>query len=186
MVTIQIPFDGFYESISGDNLYDTMLGYSYEGDEEIEFIEPTEEQRKKATIDYCEIYLESLNEWVLDNIGLSLGLQFDSLVSPKFYNFQTDRLFAKISKDVVKSLYNEVSLHFLGLEIKECFTPRDGFIPFYSNDVKDWINKDVNSLDEIELGVLLSALLREYNFNVNDFATSLCDNSTISDYYFSL
>ena len=184
MKTILLPFDGFYESNSLYIVSDFMLGERFIDDDG--FVELSQEKTKLAFLDYGKVYVDQLSKWIKDNIGLDINLRFKEIISPKFYNYTTDTLYAEISNDSVNTLYNAVSMYFLDKEIKDLFTPRSGFIPYYSNDINHWINKGVNEYDEIELGVLLSALLNEYSFDLVDFIHSLSDNSAIYEYYFTV
>lgn len=84
-----------------------------------------------------------------------IKLEFEELVSPKDYNFTTDRIFAKISRtDVAKMLW-AVRGDKLNKIIKERFTSRSGFISYYSNDIKDW--GKVDTWDHNQIGTILMA-----------------------------
>lgn len=184
MKTILLPFDGFYESNSLHIVTDFMLGERFIDDDG--FVELSQGKIKKAFLDYGKVFTDQLSVWIKDNIGLDINLEFKEIVSPKFYNFTTDRLYAEIDNDSIATLYNAVSTYFLDKEIKDLFTPCSGFIPYYSNDINHWINKGVNDYDENELGVLLGALLSEYGFDIVDFIHSLADNTKIYEYYFTV
>jgi hypothetical protein len=66
------------------------------------------------------------------------SLQFESLQSPREYNFSTDRIFCEISADDVDKMLDTVLLVDLVAMVRELFTSRDGFISFYSPDLKEW------------------------------------------------
>lgn len=66
---------------------------------------------------------------------IGLDLKFESIISPKQYNFTTDRLFCNVLESELLNLYNLVDKKILAETIKEKFTSYDGFISFYDNDI---------------------------------------------------
>lgn len=103
----------------------------------------------RANVDY-------LNH-VLEDTGIELA--FDSMESPREYNFTTDALFVTIN-DPVK-LYADTNTASLNAVIKERFTSGPGFHSFYSNDPDAWRAKPLDEWDHNELGALLTAYLRQ-------------------------
>lgn len=101
----------------------------------------------------------------LDQISL-LGLEFDELVSPHEYNYTTDRIFARIPARVIQSLF-ALSAHdghasLAKLIAARCMS-RDGFLPYYSDDIAVWLDKPVTAWDHNELSMLLEACLIRAN-----------------------
>lgn len=94
----------------------------------------------------------------------SLGLQFESMASPREYNFETDRIFCHIPLKTVRALFkaseseNHISLR---AAIRERFTSRSGFISHYSNDLETWLDKHLQEWDHNEIGTLLVAMTGE-------------------------
>jgi hypothetical protein len=146
-------------------------------------------------------YARDFNTWAGDQLGLarsewqhdwrlehktrrnvpSLGLTFEEMTSPRFYNFETDRLFCTISARTVKTLFrmSKAENHTrLGAEIKERCTSYDGFHSFYPNDLQTWLTKPLAEWDENELGTLLRALLPDDD---NDFMQYVLDGETASN-----
>jgi len=71
------------------------------------------------------------------------SITFEKLVSPKYYNFSNDSINCIIDFNPDKILnylntWNEELKQYL----KDNYTSCDGFTSHYSNNVKDWINKD--------------------------------------------
>ena len=125
-MTIRMPFCGYYETLLQDEL-----------DMEAE---------------YCELEEESIN-WLATHEGVAeeyakeylhqMGLEgkFDSLVSPKYYNFETDALFVELPNASLLKIKLEVMLDnredFSAWVIDNC-TSRDGFISFLPNNLALW------------------------------------------------
>lgn len=92
----------------------------------------------------------------------SIGLRFAAIDSPKYYNFQTDRLICDISLTTLRRLFalSRAENHKrFEAEIRRRFTSRDGFISFYSNRLADWLEKPLAEYDHNEAGTLLAALV---------------------------
>ena len=67
-----------------------------------------------------------------------LDIEFESLSSPLFYNYSTDRLFGDIPYDHLEALFNVTTGTFLHEEARRMFTSRSGFISHYNPDPTTW------------------------------------------------
>ena len=94
---------------------------------------------------------------VLEDTGIKLT--FDSMESPREYNFTTDALFVAINDPA--RLYADTNTASLNAVIEERFTSGPGFHSFYSNDPDAWRAKPLDEWDHNELGALLTAYLRQ-------------------------
>lgn len=159
-----LDFPGFYESVLSDALDDA----------ETQMVEglidsydlPAEANPHTACYDaskysigfkaITEAYVDWLNH-VLEDTGIELT--FDSMESPREYNFTTDALFVAIN-DLAR-LYADTNTASLNAVIKERFTSGPGFHSFYSNDPDEWRAKPLNEWDHNERGALLTAYLRQ-------------------------
>lgn len=93
----------------------------------------------------------------------SIRATFESMDSPREYNFATDRVYAEIPLAVMRDLLrrSKAEKHVtLSAVIRERFTSRDGFISGYSNDLADWLENPLQDWDHNELGTLLIAAMR--------------------------
>lgn len=174
-IAIQVPFSGFYHSIHDmyiDNhieyeidYLESELGYT---DEQLDIIKDRFYMMDYAPIRkaICEHYIKAYNAVFYDEYDIHLDLEYSQLISPKFYNFETDLLYALIDE----SIYNEVSALINSEDfktmLKDKFKQRDGFMPFQS------------TLDAIENNdtVLFSAEL---------LAQLLPEETVINDYQYS-
>lgn len=162
-----IPFAGFYESIwsEGIDRAEEIHLEHLEQEEGVE-IKVSSDAIWKAS-DYGAMYnyvarkyVDYLNDYIKDEFDLDLDLKFESMQSPREYNFETDRIFCFISPEKVQELRAKVSDADLDAAIKQRFTSRSGFISSYSNDLAQW-EPNVENWDHNELGTLLVALLGE-------------------------
>lgn len=93
----------------------------------------------------------------------SIRMQFESMTSPREYNFETDRLFAEIPVSMARKLFNisKTDKHVrLAAVIADRFTSYDGFYSHYSNRLADWLAKALRDWDHNELGTLLIAAMQ--------------------------
>ena len=103
----------------------------------------------RASVDWLNHVLE----------GTGIELTFDSMESPREYNFTTDALFVTVNDPKLLLLRTRPSN--LDAVIKERFTSGPGFHSFYSNDPDAWRAKPLDEWDHNELGALLTACLRQ-------------------------
>ena len=152
-----VPFSGFYNS-----LHDAQLDQALE-------------QMFSDRATGCQVNSRLFNEafsavdWGFVHVSYAwayvdafaeefkVSLSFESLRSPKEYNFTTDRIFAEISEDEVRRIFSEADKSLLTAITKEQFTSRSGFISFYSPDWRTW--GDVLEWDHNQVGALLQALV---------------------------
>lgn len=88
----------------------------------------------------------------------TIGARFESMESPREYNFTTDSVFADIPLKSLRAIFKRSAddgHESLSRIIRARFTSRSGFISFYSNDVADWLAKPLRDWDHNELGTLL-------------------------------
>lgn len=82
--------------------------------------------------DYSEDYVENFG------IAFDVALEFESMSSPREYNFSSDITYAYITESSLLSVYQRVAKEVLDKTAKEMFTSYDGFISFYSSNVSTW------------------------------------------------
>jgi hypothetical protein len=159
MLITCVPFSGFYETWHGqmlndeiDSLFQNDYGDVVDVPEGFEYQYDYKAMETAYSKRYVDAFKDRLNE---DGISLQ-SLEFEKLVSPREYNFTTDRIFAYISPEDVQRLWDTVSMDILKLKIKERFTSRSGFASSYSNDIENW-RKPLNTWDHNELETLILA-----------------------------
>ncbi len=93
----------------------------------------------------------------------SARMTFESMDSPREYNFATDRVYATVPLAVMRLLFKRSAAEkhaTLATVIAERFTSCDGFISHYSRHLSDWLEKPLADWDHNELGTLLIAAMR--------------------------
>ena len=142
-----LAFGGFYHSLHSETIENNIefLGYDWE---EIEY--------KKTNINYCNAYLNRLNE------ELEINLSFISLDSPREYNFTTDKIFCSLSNKDFKSLLDVYDTKELFNYIEKHSKSRDGFMSFYSG------YKAVKEERDIFLQYLFNYILQYESFDFYD------------------
>lgn len=177
---ITIPFSGFYDSIHDSSIDDVItMSFDYEGtgmgEENIPDDFYDKMQYGAILTEYARAYSEWFNDQVNDHLGTDLNIQFKSLVSPREYNFGTDRIFCSISDQDILTMYDMVDRNVLEKIIKKRFTSRSGFSSFYQNSLNDtgqdyktsWC-KPVLEWDHNQLATLLIACIDDKDFEGYD------------------
>jgi hypothetical protein len=175
----RLPFGGFYDSKWSEEIDIQSTAFA-ENEAEYRQAEngiPKELQLSESEIinalhmytDYsiayrniAHWYVGAFNDIVESECGFKLKLEFESMTSPREYNFETNRIYAYVPANVVKALWvlskreNHVRLE---NRIAETYTSRSGFISFYDNslDGDDW-KKPVVDWDANQICTLIEAL----------------------------
>lgn len=158
MKAVIIPFTGFYDSLHSSLIDDaeTQLFSDDSGT-----VNATLWERfyrvcgyQHARTEYAKAYAEAFTE------KIELPLAFESLQSPKEYNFTTDRIFCNIDDATVTKLYTETNTPTLRTVAAQNHTSRDGFSSFYSPDIDTW--GDVGTWDHNQLTTLLEAWMQDH------------------------
>lgn len=189
-IEIQLPFSGFYQSMHDyyiDNFIEheveyleSELGYT---DDQIEVIKD-----RFYMMDYspirkaiCEHYINAFNAVFYDEYNIHLDLEYSKLISPRFYNFETDRLYALIDE----SIYNEVAALINKKDFKEMiedrYSKRDGFTPFQST-LEAIENNDtiLFSAEVLEMLLTEDQVINDYQYTDN--IHEVISNATCIDY----
>ena len=177
-IEIQNPLHpGFYESII-DSRY--VMDRDYESDNEelggfltkydIEHEYDNKEYEKQVSNRINDLFIKKVNEEAKDLLGvenLFVKKIKEELVSPREYNFGTDRSFLTVEVEE-KKFKQFIDLMFgkyhddLKIAIKNHFTSCEGFISFYSNDIDDWKAKKYD-YDHNELKTIFETLIDGYD-----------------------
>lgn len=110
----------------------------------------------------------------------SIPLEFEEMVSPREYNFTTDRLFVRIPVDAIEKIAAEMDDKILRETIRKNHSSYDGFISFYANDLDDpeW-QKPVREWDANQLGTLLEAKLLQDEHDQDYLEDSIYSDLTL-------
>ena len=107
------------------------------------------------------------------------------MVSPREYNFQTDRLFATLTRSDLARILRAVRGKRLNQKIAEWFTSCSGFISRYPNCIADW--PPIRDWDHNHVGCALACyvdLLREQGdlYPEDEFAREQITRGDIEDW----
>ena len=187
---INIPFGGFYYSLWDseiDNVIEIECEHytSDQEDSESDSFQPIEALRlsnddyNSIFYDLCDfsdvrlaiskLYVEALNDWLNDEYSDELsidnfGLVYESMTSPREYNFETDKLFCHVPMATMQAIlgYHKSNDYVaLAATIERRHSHRSGFISHYTNDIGHWLDKPLNEYDHNELSTLLIAMIGE-------------------------
>ena len=179
-----IPFQGFYDSLYShaiDSEIENSIDYYYKE------YELTEAQRDTLANGYLENNISEFYKYIAEDYAeafiheieveteLSLDAKFESMESPREYNFQTDRLFIELPEASAVAFVNYIlANHREELEklIAQRFTSRDGFWSNYDNTLEAWGNP--SEWDYNQLGTcfeIFEYLEDEIYYSYNMFET---------------
>ena len=162
---VQIPFSGFYESIHNSNIdyyLDNQVFTDYAtgctNNDKLSY-------RAYDAINWPELYLDYAREYAANfAYKFNINMQFESMTSPREYNFSTDRIFCEISESEVLRLFNATCKDTLARLAREAFTSRDGFISFYNPDFLTW--GEVLSWDHNQLLILIESFINDDDYEI--------------------
>lgn len=144
MVTVDIPFQGFYQTIHSD-VFDRFIELETENlaREDLEPHQIGDELQdainyRQAFQKYAEDYAEFFAELLTELSGEVVTFHEVKLISPREYNFTTDRIEVKMHKDAFLAICRDITTEEFRPYVEEHLRPRDGFSPFYSNNLDDW------------------------------------------------
>ena len=145
---VKIPFSGFYNSIH-DSVIDSALEYECEcyadSDKanDIIFDVLNVNHYDKIREALSKVFVEGVNELFWHEYDINLDLEFESLKSPKFYNYSTDEIYCYVANDKINELVMLLDNENDFIKaLKDKYQSRDGFIVFDSTlqaiDNKDY------------------------------------------------
>ena len=182
-------FNGFYNTLFEnilDNAVDNQIEYYNEQNgtnlsyDNFDFDFTT--IQNKICIDAVSKIEEKLNE-----IGINCTINFETLVSPREYNFSNDSInieinFKKFSRviEILEQNYDSFSQY-----IKDNYTSRDGFISSHSSYASDWMEDLKNDAENEthKVGAVMDFILQEVEeYKPENLYFELCENCYEIDY----
>lgn len=181
-MNIELPFfPGFYESslMNSDTSYWAIkeeLEYmqdAYMLKEHPEYKTLTEDDLDFRYSDFeHDLALSFVDAWWNNAPSIVESVEFSEIVSPKYYNFSTDRLFADIElkegwQEVMRAFMKE-NADWLKERIYEDWTSYDGFHSFMSNDFSEWDKYLFEDMDERYISVMLGYMMYRENSQIRE------------------
>jgi hypothetical protein len=174
-------FPGFYNSlIDGDSELENFLYFENLEYDQIDF-------DFKNYQNVCSLYACKFIANELNDLGV-LSVEFQELISPKFYNYSTDSINCKIEIETEKiAKYILDNNEAFEIYLKDNYTSYDGFIAYFSTYTKDWACKTDNFTNFIGsgthfLGSILNFICQNENINENDLCNYVLDSTCIYNY----
>lgn len=119
-------------------------------------------------------YADSLNLSLTEKLGFDAGVTFESTSSPRYYNFETDRLFVNIPLNTMEAMRSagkgEPLAEVLGYRAKS----RSGFTSFYDHDSAS-LSGDLTELDHNEAGFIFDAGIKGLGVDLDSVADLLIE-----------
>ena len=193
-INILIPFSGFYNSVH-DGEFDSQVE-RYMGENGLDIY------NDDVNVDWTAVYPEYSQEYAkaVSELDDTLqGLEFKELISPREYNFSTDKIECTIPMLDLLNIYTAATTGEYREDwikyVHDKLKGYDGFIPFYSNDyvngwptlLTQWEEPQTDLLLEFYIKVVLEKLnnqMEEFDimesFNCNG-GYSLVENSIINN-----
>jgi len=194
-------FYGFYDSIWATGVDDAELSLAQylTGDPESDAGEGVDGFRGRDVGDVCEALYRVIGYKALFNsiakayaeafaheldraCKWKTRIAFDSLDSPREYNFSTDRIFVKMPRSTVRRMRKECDPETLARMVKDECTSRSGFISFYSADVAEW--GPLDQWDHNQASILLAAWMESQDIDnpQEDIYSAMCENDAFSEF----
>lgn len=177
----RIPFGGFYESMWSAGVDDEENQQAERLSEEhgIKLGDINELLFKHSRYHQgyayiAEKYAPAFLDVINSELGLDLKMTFKDMTSPKFYNFETDRIFVDITYRDVLRLARKVGRNALRKAAKDMFTSRDGFSSFYDPDISTW--GPMRTWDHNQLYALMTAAVDSITADYEDYAWAIYED----------
>lgn len=160
-----IPFAGFYESVHDDQINHEVEMMAESEDVDFEIVHDAINY-SMVRLNYAKAYAENVDAWIAHESrdpdgtnAVKLGFAFADLVSPREYNFSTDRIRVSLSMESVRQLWENVSPATMADVCNERHRSRSGFYSFYSPNFYTW--GQIGEWDANQLESLFIAFLRD-------------------------
>ena len=157
--------------IEDSEIYNTLNEFNISEKEDIYIEYNYKKYQIEVSSQVNDYFINLINEIIYDLFDIEDLLSkklSEVLVSPKYYNFETDRSFMTVCFNTLKfnqfidkvynTYYDELKTY-----IKDHFTSYDGFMSFYSPDIKEWKAKNYD-LDHNELSSIFQVLINVYDY----------------------
>lgn len=185
---IIIPFSGLQDTLNLHIIENQIESYFDDDLEEYNKFENDFNNWSNLFTDYSKIYVKELSNILkkISNSSIEPILEFENLKISTDRFVTNDKIFATINKEYIDNLYSEIFTDknlFKDLKelIKDKCTSYNGFVSYYSNDIKDWLETPINEWTEAQLELLLEAKLISGNLinkNSNDYSKEIYDYIT--------
>ena len=197
-ISIELPFfPGFYES----DLENSDTSY-WAIKEELEYYQndlaDEHPEYKHLTEDDLDFDYRAYEKEVIDGFISGFAdhtpdfvesVEFDEMVSPKYYNFSTDKIYAFVEladdwKDKVRAFMCE-NYDWLQQRIHDDWTSYDGFMSFMENDIDEWDKMLFEEEDARYISTIIGYMMYRENKEIrNDLVMIALDDVYAGSYVY--
>jgi hypothetical protein len=200
-VSVCLPFAGFYESKWSGMIEEEERRFienaKQEPDDEFHDIAKHDEgaelfellfKHTNYSVAYGAIareYADNFGEYFTRETGFELQTSFEEMTSPRFYNFETDRVFALVPIAYLYLIYRKLRAEYRGelaRTIHSRHSSRSGFHSFYSNNIEEWEDKPFSTWDHNEYETLLLAAMASQGVDADQLEWSIYEDWADSGY----
>ena len=129
-----IEFGGFYGS-AHEYLVESAIEMYFADDDGVMDWDLVTVDWNEAYENYIKEYTRNLSEWLADEHDVSIEFKKLSLDSPKYYNFETDKIIADVTKrDTMRLLAKFDKDIDFDTYLLDATKSRSGYISFYTYD----------------------------------------------------
>lgn len=154
-----IPFSGFYYSVHDANCDESLRSAFADSNggirEDIFYLAQDKVDWRAAHNSYAAEYAENFAA------EFQIKMEFESMKSPREYNFSTDIIYCTIEPGEVQRIFAAVDKSSLDEVARETFTNRSGFISFYNPNFFNW--GAITEWDHNQVGALIRAYVLQQN-----------------------
>ena len=182
-------FPGFYSTNFESDMAEESVLYNFEEDAvKIEDTRDIDWDIKGYRNRVAETAIGSVENY-LKHDGFSIGIEFEKVYSPSFYNFENDSIYCTYSvpnEDFAKLIeYCKGDLSGFKTFLDDRFTSRSGFISFFSTEPNTWFDEYlVEDSDKFERAFtsMLEFYLQEEGYTVDDMLSDCQEDCGYIDY----
>jgi len=173
-------FPGFYNSyIDSENEIESFLDEENLTDEQIFF--DFDLYKKNTSFYACEFIERELKDFGV------LSVEFQEIISPKYYNFLTDSINCKIEINTQKICwYIHNNFENFREYIYDNYSNKSGFISSYSNRACDWITNTSNfsdfTINKHYLGSILTFICKNEGIESANMSSYILENIWIGNF----
>ena len=182
-------FNGFYNTLFEnliDNAVDGAIEYHNEQNNTDLVYDDFNFNFDSIMQEICKDAVLKIEE-KLNEIGIICKIKFETLFSPREYNFSNDSINIEINLKKFSRVIEILEQNFDSFTqyIKDNYTSRDGFISSHSSYASDWIEDLIENAENEahKVGAVLDFILQEIEeYKDEDLYFDLCENYYEIDY----
>lgn len=120
--------------------------------------------------EYAKAFVERWNEHIQNSLGFDPQIKFDSLWSPREYNFYTDTITVEVPRKTLDRMVSELGPDVWPAVLREHLTPVSGFSPCYPADANapEWDLEHVDKWQPPQIELLCEAWLISSDISSDD------------------